>query len=364
MTPAEPTPISAAKAKRHADADAALFSDLHASLDGIGKERDWFARGAIEGFPMVVFAGAEKSGKSWTAMQLCVATALGGAWLGQFKIEHPGECFYLDTEYGEHEFTRRVARIARAEGYDPREVLDRVRHVWSADLQLHPDNVLLGMILRAAARRRPVLVVGDPWRNVIAGEENSAPDTIASLAMLAKFRDDAGSVTFLPHHLNRAGTMSGSRALKGRADLFVEGSDDEVPFYTAIGRTIRRGDPISKRFTIDVTHIDDEDDTIAKTLVRARFEGEDVGAELSKGALRVRVLLTKAGAAVTVRAIRNELRMSNPAARAALEELRMRAIAACDAKGRWSIATSEFFRSIEGSASSAGPDGNDTGIVF
>ncbi len=82
-----------------AQVEPSEFSDLAGAHASIGRERDWFAEGAIEGAPLVVLASGEKVGKSWILIDLAVSTVLGTKWLGAFAIKRPGEAWYVDCEY-------------------------------------------------------------------------------------------------------------------------------------------------------------------------------------------------------------------------------------------------------------------------
>jgi RecA-family ATPase len=240
----------------------AIFSDLVRAYERTGDARDWFAEGAIEGSPLTVIVAPEKWGKSWTLMDLAVSAVTGSRWLGTFEVKRTGEAWYVDCEYGEHEFARRIARIARAKGFEPCDVLAQIRHVWG-DFQLSTENGLCRRSFELAKRTQPNLVVIDPWRNVLVGSENSAEDTIEGMRVAAIFREHAGCPVVLCHHLNLAGSPSGSRALKGRADLYIAGTDEEQPWFTTVGRTIRQSDPIAKRFTIHIEHEHDLDEKVA-----------------------------------------------------------------------------------------------------
>jgi AAA domain len=54
------------------------FTDLAGAVASVGGPRDWRFEGAIEGDPIVVWVGPEKSGKSWAALDAAVACATGG----------------------------------------------------------------------------------------------------------------------------------------------------------------------------------------------------------------------------------------------------------------------------------------------
>jgi AAA domain len=314
------------------------YTDLIAELDSVGAERDWFARNAIEGTPLVLWCGPEKTAKSWTAMNLAEATAMGGTWLGEFKVEKPGTVVYLDGEYGGREFARRVARIARAEGHDPRAVLAKLRHYDARGFTLAADDP----VARAAAEDMQevdaALVVVDPLRSVLDGDENSAKDVLEAFRVLALFRQYARCPVLLLHHLNKAGGYSGSRALRTRADLIVEGSDAETPVYTATGRTLR-GERIQGPFTVRVEHEDDGDDTVAKSYVRAKF-GNDV--PRSEAAKRVMAFLQEAGEPQSGQAIRRVLGNGNDRAlKRVLGELGSAVKKTAD--GKWEESTKSFY---------------------
>lgn len=321
-----------------------IFSDLAAVYANADGSRDWLAEGAIEGTPIMLFAGPEKTHKSWTAMGAGVAVATASKLLGRFAVLRPGPVIYCDFEYGAPEFVRRIARIARGMGREPREVLPLVHHLWSPALQLDPGNAIANGLMRAVKQIRPSLLVIDPWRNAMGGDENSTQDTIAAMDIVAQLRDAGGCAVWITHHLNRSGSMGGNRALKTRADLIIEGSDEDEPAYRAIGRTIRCCDPISNPFTIAVEHEHDDDDRIAKTRIRALFEDDTAAGEkkLSKSAVRVRAALLKSTKPMSVRAVRNATSTNHVVATRALAELLDRGDAVVRA-GEWSISTDRFF---------------------
>ncbi len=246
----------------------AIFSDLLSAYANVGRLRPWFAEGAIEGTPIIMFSGPEKSHKSWTAMQLAVATVLGNRWLGQFKVKRPGPVVYLDGEYGEYEFTRRIARIARGMGANPLDVLPQIHHLYSAGLTLVATDPTLRASLAAVARVKPSLIVVDPLRNHLSGNENDAHVILDAFKCIASLRDAGKCPVMVLHHLNKSGGFTGSRAITTRADLIIEGSDGLAPSYSVRGRTVRpQLDPIAQPFTIEAAHENDSDDTIAATRI-------------------------------------------------------------------------------------------------
>jgi AAA domain len=223
-----------------------------------------------------------------------------------------------------------------------------VHHYYSQDLSLHHEDDAARWLLRQVTAIEPQLIIVDPWRNHLPGDENSAQDTLWALDIVAQLRDASGAAVLLLHHLNKAGGQSGSRALVTRADVLVEGSDEAEPWYTTRGRTLRRGDAIGRRFTVRVEHENDEDDAIAKTRVGLRFEGDNVTrASLSRTALRVREALASATGPLGNNDLRRLTKISNGREVAkALSEPSSTGIARRDDGKRWSLRTAEFFREL------------------
>jgi hypothetical protein len=324
------------------------WSDLNSALESIGAERDWFAEGAIENNPLAVIIGPEKGGtegrgkggKSWALMQLAVATVTGGKWLGRFQIKRPGSVVYLDGENGTFDFARRVTRISRGMGHDPKEVLGQIRHLFGAGLRLEKTSELLKAIVTDLDSQPAALIVLDPLRNHLDGDESSNRDMETALSLCDIVASRSPCPLIIAHHLNRSGTYSGSRSLRGRADLLLEGSDEDEPRYKTAGRWLRHSDPIAAgRFRIEVTHTDDLNDTIATTTVACRFEHESsVKRDMSAAAAKVLGVLRRAGCGLTVGATRDETRQNARTAKHALEELQSLGLARL-AKGKWTAST-------------------------
>jgi len=349
-----PQPSATAPGKQAAKPEKPkIWSDLAAAFSNVKNEREWFAEGAIEGDPLVIFTAPEKSGKSWILLDLAVATVTGGAWLGAFPIRRPGPVVYVDAELGPFEFARRLARVARGRGFDPLVVMKGLRHLSEQkaagllDLDVYKDSGDAGRrLLSAMSAEQPALLIIDPYRNMLPGHENDSLDTKRAGRVLRGLRDAIGVPVIVAHHLNKQGSFAGSRALRALADQFSEGTDDTPSWYSTIGRTLRRDDAITRRFTVAIEHEDDQRDEVAKTRVRIRFEGERAGeAALSKTALRVLDALKDEPAAVPAGRLQKVLKRNAPIVKGALEELRQAGLVT--QKGTvWEISGTEFLADV------------------
>lgn len=310
-------------------AQSNLFIDLNEETDEIGAERPWFCEGIIEGStPLVMLVGPEKSGKSWALTDLIVCTIAGGDWLGCFPVRRTGPVLLVEAEQGAYETKRRIMRVARGRGLDPREINRGVRYVkqyWQLDA-LDRDE-MRDLERHVRDNGEPALVAIDPVRGTMLGDENSARDVLAALDGAAQLSQICSSPAVLAHHVNKSGAASGSRALATRPDLILTGTDSARPRYTAVGRRIRRNDPIAngRGFYIDVDHGEhDDDDTQATTIVKAVF-GE-APAPLPTGPLVLsaaaeRVLKALKAGPRTKHQLRTALTMNNLAMAKALDQL-------------------------------------------
>ncbi|MEN6557313.1 MAG: AAA family ATPase [Thermoguttaceae bacterium] len=109
-----------------ADLVATTF-DIRFLVDGI----------MAAGQPMVI-AGPQKALKTSIALDMAFALAMGGCFLGRFKVPEPVGVGFMSGESGLPTLAETVRRIARAAGYDPAGVRnlvisDRVPQIGSPD---------------------------------------------------------------------------------------------------------------------------------------------------------------------------------------------------------------------------------------
>ncbi len=244
----------------------------------------------------------------------------------------------LDGEYGSREYARRLLRLARGRGLDPQRVMRDVHYVYSAGWSLrsapaptkenrhrreYQDGLVALVDDLRDGRIEPSLLVVDPMRNHLGadGDENSARDVVALCTTVNALRSLAGCPVILPHHLNQAGSTAGSRALPGRVDLIIEGTDEAQPWYSARGRTIRDGDPIAQRWSAEIRHEHDKDDSRAATTLTLRTAGQRGPSRPALPKSAARVLDALAAGGMTASRLRQLLVMGGSAAKQALEHL-------------------------------------------
>lgn len=325
------------------------YVDLVDRLEKVSGERDWVVEGAIEANPIVVLSGPEKKGKSWMLIDLAISVASGTPWLGTFAVPKPGFAVVLDAEYGANEWTRRAKRLCAGRGLDPCEILRRIRYAEAqyGFMLSKMNGAFLELFRDLKSGRQTDVVIIDPFRNVLHGDENSAVDVLEAMRMLHVIRSVAGCPVVTAHHLNKSGGVAGSRAIRTRADLLIDGSDEAQPWYGATGRTVRTEDAIARRFTVRVDHENDLDDRIAKTKVLLRFESESTSkSAVSNRALRILDALKTHRAPASANELGKIANMKNGSHRKqALDELSSAGLAVQGPDGKWCLGAEGFFAS-------------------
>lgn len=168
---------------------------------------------------LAMLAGAPKLGKSWMALDLCVAVAQGTLALGAFAVEQ-GDALYLGLEDSYSRVQRRLASLG-----------DTFPSDLSIGLQLAPltaggEDQLLGWL---ESRPNPRLVVIDTYSRVrpARAKSNDYNDDVRSLASLQRLAVDSRTSILLVHHTRKQlapqgedtfDEVLGSRGLTGVVD--------------------------------------------------------------------------------------------------------------------------------------------------
>ena len=159
---------------------------------------------------IMLLSAPSKAGKTWDLIELSVAVAVGGWWMGLRCARR--RVLYVDLETDRRSLHRRVARVARAVGADLAEVHERLT-LWpmrgyGATLPEVRDELF--------ARCEPGslgLVVVDPAYMVQDGDENNAKDIKEFFAVLGSIAVGLGCAVAISHHHSK-----GAQGLKASID--------------------------------------------------------------------------------------------------------------------------------------------------
>lgn len=120
----------------------------------------------------LLLAGPSKAGKSYALIELCIAIAEGGTWLGRFPCAG-GRVLYINLELDRasclHRFADVYAALGIADGHHPGNI-----DIWNLRGASVPMDRLAPRLIRRAQKKEYLAVVLDPIYKVITGDENSA----------------------------------------------------------------------------------------------------------------------------------------------------------------------------------------------
>lgn len=165
-----------------------------------------------------ILGGTPKSGKSFFALDLCVAVASQSSCAGRFVVPHAGPVLILCAEDPDAVVVARLEALCRA----------RARALAELPLDVIVDAVRLphGLDRLAATlqQRRPRLLLLDPLIRLHRADENSAAEMSVILDGLRGLARASGTAILLVHHTRKApaGSSSGA-ALRGSSDLAAFG---------------------------------------------------------------------------------------------------------------------------------------------
>ncbi|MCA3518508.1 MAG: AAA family ATPase, partial [Rhodobacter sp.] len=207
----QPTPVAA---------EPVLF-DFFPARDLADKPippRHWHVDDLVPGGTVTLLSGDGGTGKSLLAMQLAVATAIGGRWLGQDVAG--GGALYLSAEDDRDELHRRLSDICASAGAGLAD-LDRLTLC-----PLAGEDALLASLDRATgalrptalfrdldarlASERPALMVLDTLADLFPGNENDRAQARQFVGMLRGLAIRHECAVLLLAHPSLAGLSTGT----------------------------------------------------------------------------------------------------------------------------------------------------------
>jgi hypothetical protein len=171
-------------------------------------------------------AGASKSYKTFSLIQLAIAMSCGARWFG-WRCKK-GRVLYINYELRGESFRKRVWEIADAMGAS-REDIAANMDVWNMRGRTQPLETSKDHIIEQADERNYDLVILDPIYKPFTGDENSAEDVSKfMLAMDELAMRLHASVAYCHHHSKGAkGGVSAQDRFSG-SGVFARDCDELV----------------------------------------------------------------------------------------------------------------------------------------
>lgn len=157
----------------------------------------------------MLISGSSKAGKSFTLMELCVAFATGGDWLG-FQCARC-KVLYVNLEIDRASCINRFLEIMRSKGLDRPAIGDRIV-VWSLRGKAVPLDQLVPKLIRRMRENQFGAVIIDPIYKVIMGDENNASDMAKFCNQFDRIAEETGCSVIYCHHHSK-GAQGAKRAM-------------------------------------------------------------------------------------------------------------------------------------------------------
>ena len=179
----------------------------------------WIVEGLFLESGAGILGGAPKTGKSYFALDLCVAIASGTSCAGRFRVLAPGPVVVLCAEDPRPVVSSRLTALARARGRAVEELPIEV--IVETPVPL-PEG--LARLEATLAATKPRLVLLDPLIRLHRADENSASEMSFILDGLRNLARSSGSAILLVH-ICRVVQYSRVAVLRGPTAGGTRGSD-------------------------------------------------------------------------------------------------------------------------------------------
>jgi hypothetical protein len=167
----------------------------------------------------LVVGGSSKMGKTWTLIDLALAVAAGGKWLGHFQCRQ-GPVLYVNLELRKHTAGKRVRWIAEKRGYCKgmglKPEISVALKTWNLRGKCYDLPTMLEtarMRLKDPAAPKFALIILDPLYKTLGGrDENSAGEMATLMLELEQFADECNAAIAFAAHFSK-GNQSGKDAI-------------------------------------------------------------------------------------------------------------------------------------------------------
>lgn len=154
----------------------------------------------------MLLTGPSKAGKSFALIQMCIAFATGGEWMGHKCSK--GEVLYVNFELDAASCKNRFYDVYSKMGIEPSGGIS----IWNLRGQTVPLDKLVPKLIRRAGKRYSVIIL-DPIYKTLTGDENSAKDMSDFCGWIDRLaRETEASIIYCHHH------SKGSQAGKSSMD--------------------------------------------------------------------------------------------------------------------------------------------------
>ena len=184
------------------------IEDLNGLLDAPHELTPELIEGTLRVGHKMLIAGPSKAGKSFLLMELAVAIASGGRWLGKWCRR--GKVLYINLEIDKNSFSTRFEEIFNAQHVSRKDA--ETIQVWNLRGKTPPLNELAPRLIRRIRDGGFSAVILDPIYKVITGDENNARDMSVFCNQFDRIATETGAAVIYVHHHSK-GSQIGKRSM-------------------------------------------------------------------------------------------------------------------------------------------------------
>ena len=234
--------------------------------------------------------GPSKAGKSFLLIELAIAVAEGGKWLG--RKCRPGKVLYVNLEVDGISCKHRIRDVYKSLGYSKKTNGNLV--LWNLRGRTMPLDKLVPKTVRRIQKDSVKfdLIIIDPIYKVLTGDENSASEMAAFCGHIDRLaRDCKATLVFCHHHSKGAQGDKRSMDRASGSGVFARDPDaliDLLPLESETARKVYSNnvecDAIADKVT-ELTYdekwkneISEDDQMVAEKFIAAvgRFLADDI----------------------------------------------------------------------------------------
>ena len=186
-----------------------LVISLDKYKDHVPKLSDELIQGVLRVGHKMLISGPSKAGKSFLLMELCIAIATGGEWLG-FPCKK-GRVFYINLEIDPNSCITRFLKIYNALGITDTNDMKNI-DIWNLRGHAVPLDQLVPDIIKKTKDKQYDAIILDPIYKILTGDENSATEMAKFTNQFDRICTETGCAAIYCHHHSK-GAQGSKRAM-------------------------------------------------------------------------------------------------------------------------------------------------------
>jgi RecA-family ATPase len=183
--------------------------DLSELFEADIPEPQHIVQGFIRKGQVAIFAGASKTNKSWTMMELALAVSKGSKFL-RWEA-NPSNVYYVDTELEKYDFRDRMKDIAAAKRLTIDK--DEIKPLLLRGTKTNLDDLVPALSRRLRGKSYDLICIDAIYSVLGDREENSNEDIAEIGALLFELAKETGAAVVFTHHFSK-GSQVGKRGIE------------------------------------------------------------------------------------------------------------------------------------------------------